>query len=136
MDGPGADAVHTHMTNTRLTDPEVMEHKFPLRVTQFAIRAGSGGRGKHRGGHGVIRALQFLEPLTVSLLTQRRGPYPPYGLAGGSAGAVGVNWLKPAGQPRQQLANRVQIQVNANDELIIETPGGGAFGALPSDNFD
>ncbi len=89
----GADAVHTHMTNTRLTDPEVLERRYPVRVRSFSIRRGSGGKGLRRGGDGVIRQLEFLRPLEVSILSQRRGPYPPYGLAGGENGALGRNLL-------------------------------------------
>src|SRR6266446_143735 len=90
----GADAVHTHMTNTRLTDPEVLERRYPVRVREFSIRRGSGGAGRTRGGNGVVRKLEFLSPLKVSILSQRRGPYPPYGLAGGSPGAIGRNTLE------------------------------------------
>ena len=79
----GADAVHTHMTNTRLTDPEVLERRYPVRVVEFSIRRGSGGAGHKHGGDGVVRRLEFLRPLEVSILSQRRGPYAPYGLAGG-----------------------------------------------------
>ena len=88
-DGPGASAVQVHMTNTRLTDPEILERRYPVRVREFSIRRGSGGAGRHRGGDGVVRRMEFLRPLTLSLLTQRRGPHPPYGMAGGEAGAAG-----------------------------------------------
>ena len=87
-DEPGADAVHTHMTNTRLTDPEILERRYPVRLLEFSIRRGSGGRGRHRGGDGVVRRIEFLRPLEVSILSQRRGPYPPYGMAGGEPGAT------------------------------------------------
>lgn len=90
-EGPGVDAVHTHMTNTRLTDPEVLEQRFPVRLLEFSIRHGSGGQGRHAGGNGVRRRLQFLTSLRVSLLTQRRGPFPPYGMQGGESGALGRN---------------------------------------------
>ena len=90
----GADAVHTHMTNTRITDPEVLERRFPVRVCEFSIRRGSGGSGQNPGGHGVRRVLEFSEPLQVSILSQRRGPYPPYGMSGGSAGAFGQQFVK------------------------------------------
>ncbi|MBI2825599.1 MAG: hydantoinase B/oxoprolinase family protein [Planctomycetia bacterium] len=85
----GADAVHTHMTNTRLTDPEVLEQRYPVRLLEFAIRRGSGGAGARRGGDGVVRRIEFLRPLDVSILSQRRGPYAPYGMAGGEPGALG-----------------------------------------------
>ena len=91
----GADAVHTHMTNTRLTDPEVLEQRYPVRLVEFSIRRGSGGAGRHRGGNGVRRRIEFLRRLDVSILSQRRGPYPPYGLAGGEPGALGRNALTP-----------------------------------------
>ena len=91
-DSDGADAVHTHMTNTRLTDPEVLERRYPVRVRSFTIRRGSGGAGARRGGDGVVRRLEFLQPLEVSILSQRRGPYAPYGLAGGSP----VRWAATA----------------------------------------
>jgi 5-oxoprolinase (ATP-hydrolysing) len=97
----GADAVHTHMTNTRLTDPEVLEARYPVRLHEFSIRRGSGGAGLHRGGDGVIRRLEFLKPLTLSILSQRRGPYPPYGLHGGAPGALGRNSLRRVRETHQ-----------------------------------
>jgi 5-oxoprolinase (ATP-hydrolysing) len=127
--GAGADAVHTHMTNTRLTDPEVLERRYPVRVREFSIRRGSGGRGQHPGGDGVVRAIEFLRPLDVSILSQRRGPYPPYGLAGGDVGALGRNTLTRADGSSEQLSGRAQFRVAAGDVLTIETPGGGGFGA-------
>ncbi len=87
----GADAVHTHMTNTRATDPEVLEQRYPVRLWEFSIRRGSGGAGLRRGGDGAVRRIEFLADLKVSLLTQRRGPYAPYSLEGGQAGALGHN---------------------------------------------
>lgn len=131
--GPGADAVHTHMTNTRLTDPEVLEQKYPVRVRRFEIRRGSGGRGQSAGGCGVIRQLEFLEPLTVSLVTQRRGPFPPFGLAGGEAGQLGVNELQRVGGPVLQLPARGQWEVAPGDILTLQTPGGGGYGTPPHD---
>ncbi len=128
--GPGADAVHTHMTNTRLTDVEVLEHRYPVRVLEFSIRRGSGGRGRHRGGHGVVRKLRFLKPLTVTLVTQRRGPYPPYGLEGGEPGALGENLLhRSATGQTQRLGSLAQVRVAAGDVLELRTPGGGGWGA-------
>ena len=128
--GPGADAVHTHMTNTRLTDPEVIELRYPVRVREFSIRRGSGGRGLHRGGDGIIRRLEFLRPLEVSLLHQRRGPYAPYGLNGGESGALGVNSLTHADGRTEALPGCVQFQAEAGDVLTIETPGGGGWGEV------
>ncbi|WP_425618243.1 hydantoinase B/oxoprolinase family protein [Anatilimnocola sp. NA78] len=126
--GQGADAVHTHMTNTRITDPEVLEHRFPVRLHQFAIRHGSGGSGEHRGGDGIVRELEFLRPMTVSLLTQRRGDYCPFGLHGGAAGATGHNVLMRSNSPVEILPSGSQLNVSAGDRLIVETPGGGGWG--------
>jgi 5-oxoprolinase (ATP-hydrolysing) len=117
------------MTNTRLTDPEILERRYPVRVREFAIRRGSGGAGSNRGGDGTRRRLEFLHPLTLSLLTQRRGSHPPFGMAGGHAGTCGKNWLRRAGGSAMELPGIVQIEVSSGDELIIETPGGGGFGA-------
>lgn len=125
---PGADAVHTHMTNTRLTDVEVLEMRYPVRLCSFCIRRGSGGRGRHRGGDGVVRRLEFLKPLTVSILSQRRGPYPPYGLDGGEPGALGRNILLRATGETVHLGGCAQLDVQAGDVLVIETPGGGGYG--------
>jgi 5-oxoprolinase (ATP-hydrolysing) len=127
-DGPGASAVQVHMTNTRLTDPEILERRYPVRVREFSIRRGSGGEGAHRGGDGVVRRLEFLRPLMLSLLTQRRGPHPPYGMAGGEAGTLGINRLIRADGIESQLGNIAQLSVAKGDTLIIETPGGGGFG--------
>ncbi len=125
---PGADAVQTHMTNTRLTDPEVLERRYPVRLHEFAIRRGSGGGGRHRGGDGVIRRLEFLQPLAVSVLSQRRGAYPPYGMSGGEPVALGRNTLRRADGSTVDLGSSAQLQVAAGDMLIIETPGGGGWG--------
>ncbi|MSR60211.1 MAG: hydantoinase [Planctomycetaceae bacterium] len=135
-DADGADAVHTHMTNTRLTDPEVVERRYPVRVREFSIRRGSGGRDPqtgepgpvlHRGGDGVIRRLEFLKPLRVSLLTERRGPFVPFGLDGAPAGELGQNTLQRAGTTQVvDLGGKVQIDVEPGDLLTIATPGGGA----------
>ncbi len=127
--GPGADAVHCHMTNTRLTDVEVLERRFPVRVLEFSIRRDSGGHGQHRGGHGVVRRLEFLKPLTVSILSQRRGRYLPYGSRGGLPGAAGRNVLIRAGQTSETLPAQIQFLVAAGDVLTIETPGGGGWGS-------
>jgi 5-oxoprolinase (ATP-hydrolysing) len=126
-DADGADAVHTHMTNTRLTDPEVLERRFPVRLLEFSIRRGSGGAGQHRGGDGVVRKIEFLKPLTVSIVSQRRGPYPPYGLDGGEPGAVGKNTLTRARGTIEQLGPSAQFSVQPGDVLAVETPGGGGW---------
>ncbi|MEZ4361983.1 MAG: hydantoinase B/oxoprolinase family protein [Kofleriaceae bacterium] len=120
--GPGASAVHTHMTNTRITDPEVLEARFPLRLRRFAIRRGSGGAGRHPGGDGVVRELELLEPMQVAMLSQRR-VCAPFGLAGGAAGAKGRNVLD--GVERE---GAVSARAEAGAILRIETPGGGGFG--------
>lgn len=126
----GADAVHTHMTNTRLTDPEVLEARYPVRLLEFGVRPGSGGAGAHRGGDGVSRRIEFLKPLTLSILSQRRGPFPPYGMAGGQPGALGKNTLTRAGGSSEELAALAQVEVAPGDILTIETPGGGGWGVL------
>ena len=124
----GADAVHTHMTNTRITDPEILERRYPVRLEQFRIRTGSGGKGKYRGGNGIIRQMTFLKPVTVSLLTQRRNENHPAGLAKGGAGQSGVNKVLFADGREELLKNRQQFAVNVGDQLTIETPGGGGWG--------
>ena len=125
----GADAVHTHMTNSRLTDPEVLEQRFPVRLDHFGIRRHSGGAGRRRGGDGVERRIRFLEPLTVSLLSGRRR-VPPYGLAGGDAGKPGDNQLLRASGERHTLAGVCTVDVGPDDVIVIRTPGGGGFGAM------
>src|SRR5665811_821007 len=94
-DRDGCSAVHTHMTNSRLTDPEVLESRYPVRIEEFALRRGSGGAGAHRGGDGVVRRLRFLEPLTAAIVSSSRR-VAPYGLAGGLCGALGRNAVERA----------------------------------------
>jgi len=128
-DAKGTSAVHTHMTNTRLTDAEVIERRYPIRVRQFSIRKGSGGSGVHPGGDGIIRELEFLKPLKVSMLSERRGPYFPFGLNGGEAGTLGRNLLRRAGSDEMEdLGGKFAIDVQPGDVLRIETPGGGGYG--------
>ena len=124
----GADAVHTHMTNTRATDPEILEQRYPVRLWEFSIRRGSGGPGRRRGGDGAIRRIEFLAELEVSMLTQRRGPYAPYGLQGGQPGALGRNILKRADGATVILPGAVSFTAHPGDTLTIETPGGGGSG--------
>ena len=130
----GADAVHTHMTNTRLTDPEVLEYRYPVRLWEFSIRRGSGGQGQHRGGDGIRRQLELLAPLEVSILSQRRDGNPPYGLAGGEPGAVGRNLLRRVGAEQQSLPPLVHFSAQPGDVITIETPGGGGFGKASNDD--
>jgi len=128
--GPGFDgtsAVHTHMTNSRMTDPEVLEWRFPVRVEEFSIRHGTGGAGRWHGGDGVRRRLRFLEPVTVSILSDRRTVAPP-GLAGGSPGACGANRIEREDGRVEELAACDSRQLLAGDAIVIETPGGGGFG--------
>jgi 5-oxoprolinase (ATP-hydrolysing) len=122
----GADAVHTHMTNTRLTDVETLEARYPVRVRRFGIRRGSGGAGRWRGGDGVVREIEFLEPLSVSIISSRRTTR-PYGLHGGAPGAAGRNVLVRGGI-EIELASSSSFDALAGDVLRIETPGGGAYG--------
>ncbi|MEO1996614.1 MAG: hydantoinase B/oxoprolinase family protein, partial [Planctomycetaceae bacterium] len=125
----GADAVHTHMTNTRLTDAEVIERRYPVRVLEFSIRPNSGGLGRQPGGCGIIRRLEFLAPLHVSMLSERRGEYAPSGMQGGVSGQVGCNTLFPAdGSASRTLGGKFAIPVQPGDQLLIETPGGGGHG--------
>lgn len=127
-DAHGADAVHTHMTNTRLTDAEVLEHRYPVRLKQFGIRHGSGGDGVFPGGAGIVRELEFLRDLQVSLLSQRRA-VAPWGLHGGASGQRGRNTFIPAGTDSEiELAGAFSRMLQSGDRLRIETPGGGGCG--------
>jgi 5-oxoprolinase (ATP-hydrolysing) len=123
----GASAVHTHMTNTRLTDPEVLELRYPVRLVQFGVRKGSGGHGEHNGGDGVVRSFEFLQPVSLSLLTSRRSQG-PFGLVGGKPGACGENWLLSPKKQLTKLPSSCQLSVEAGSILTILTPGGGGFG--------
>lgn len=127
----GASGVHTHMTNTRITDPEILETRFPVRLDVFRLRTGSGGAGRFRGGEGVERRLCFLRPVRVSLLTQRR-TRSPFGLAGGAPGAPGRNRLRRAATGElETLSGQLELALEAGDALWIETPGGGGHGTPP-----
>jgi 5-oxoprolinase (ATP-hydrolysing) len=123
----GADVVQTHMTNSRLTDPEVLEWRFPVRLESFEIRRGSGGGGRRRGGDGAVRRVRFLEPMTAAILSGHR-LVPPHGLAGGSAGEPGRNTVLRADGTRVDLGPYARIDMRAQDIFVIETPGGGGFG--------
>ena len=123
----GADAVHVHMTNTRLTDPEILETRYPVILREFSIRTSSGGAGQQSGGDGMVRAIEFLKSLDVSLLTNRRSSA-PYGLAGGDPGVAGKNGLIRKSGEETVLESRAQLKVEPGDVLRIETPGGGGVG--------
>jgi 5-oxoprolinase (ATP-hydrolysing) len=115
------------MTNTRMTDPEVLELRFPVRLEQFAIRRGSGGRGKWTGGDGAIRRVRFLEPMTAIIVSSRRN-VAPFGLEGGDDGAAGRQWVERADGTRDVLTGTDKAEMNAGDVFVIETPGGGGYG--------
>ncbi|TKD53294.1 hydantoinase B/oxoprolinase family protein [Sphingomonas baiyangensis] len=128
--GPGFDgcaAIQSHMTNSRLTDPEILETRFPVLVERFAIRRGSGGEGAHRGGDGAERRLRFLRPMHAAILSNHRH-VPPFGLAGGGAGACGVNRVERADGRVETLGAVAGVELAAGDVLVIETPGGGGYG--------
>ncbi len=125
-DAPGCDAVHSHMTNTRLTDPEVLENRFPVLVETFSIRRGSGGAGTHAGGDGVVRRLRFEETMEVNVISNRR-VVPPYGLAAGRPGAVGENLVIRADGRTERLPGVCQTVVHAGDAFEMRTPGGGGW---------
>ncbi|WP_420559291.1 hydantoinase B/oxoprolinase family protein [Tepidicaulis sp.] len=126
-DFPGADAVHTHMTNSRLTDPEILEWRFPVILDGFSIRQGSGGEGAQRGGNGIERIIRFREPMDVAILATHRR-IPPFGMAGGAPGALGENALRRAGGKEEPLAGAVQVSLQKDEAIIIRTPGGGGYG--------
>jgi 5-oxoprolinase (ATP-hydrolysing) len=126
----GASAVQTHMTNSRLTDVEILEERFPVRLERFQLRRGSGGAGRWRGGDGVERCLRFLAPMTVCLLSGSRR-VSPFGLAGGEPGQPGENDIQRAGGHATPLPGCAQVELEAGDVLRIATPGGGGFGVIP-----
>jgi 5-oxoprolinase (ATP-hydrolysing) len=123
----GTDAIHTHMTNSRLTDPEVLEWRLPVLLQSFEIRAGSGGAGRHKGGNGTVRRLTFRKPMKVSVLSTRRKTE-PFGIVGGKAGKCGCNWIQRADGSIETLRGCDTTEAAAGDTIIIETPGGGGYG--------
>ncbi len=123
----GADAVHVHMTNTRLTDPEILEWRYPVRLESFEIRRGSGGKGRWRGGDGIRRRVRFLEPMTAAILSSHRR-VAPYGLAGGDSGALGRNSVVRTDGSVEVLLGADRTEMGAGDTFVIETPGGGGWG--------
>jgi N-methylhydantoinase B len=124
----GADAIHTHMTNTMNTPIEALEYAYPFRIRRYEIRRGSGGEGRYRGGNGIIREIEFLEDSQVTILSERRR-FEPYGLAGGEPGLLGRNILIRGGEERE-LPGKVSCEVKAGDIISLQTPGGGGFGDL------
>ncbi|MFI9646771.1 hydantoinase B/oxoprolinase family protein [Streptomyces sp. NPDC052040] len=129
---PGTSVVQTHMTNSRLTDPEVLEWRLPVLLDEFAVRYGSGGTGRWHGGDGAVRRIRFREPMTVSTLSQHRR-VPPYGMAGGSPGALGANRVERADGSVLHLRGSDSADVGPGDVLVVETPGGGGYGPPPTD---
>ncbi|KAF8625677.1 hypothetical protein AX15_005254 [Amanita polypyramis BW_CC] len=144
----GTDGVHTHITNTRIGDVEIMERRYPVMIHRFGLRSGSGGIGKWRGGEGVMREIEFLEPMQVSILSERRARQ-PYGMEGGGPGAIGRNtWIKmpreedgdldennPADPREINIGGKATVWMGKGDKLLIETPGGGAWGAPDKDEI-
>jgi 5-oxoprolinase (ATP-hydrolysing) len=126
-DHHGTSAVQTHMTNSRLTDPEILETRLPVRLDQFAIRRGSGGQGAYRGGDGVVRAVTFLEPMRANILANRRC-VPPKGIKGGADAEAGRNWVERTDGTVEILGSTAYAEVQAGDRFVIETPGGGGYG--------
>jgi 5-oxoprolinase (ATP-hydrolysing) len=127
-DFDGTDAVQTHMTNSRLTDPEVLEWRFPVRLDSFRIRHGSAGAGRHRGGNGVVRRMRFLKPMIAIMLANHRR-IAPFGVAGGQPAAPGRNWIERADGTREEFGATFCASVDRDDVIVIETPGGGGYGA-------
>ncbi|WP_271253586.1 hydantoinase B/oxoprolinase family protein [Pseudanabaena sp. Chao 1811] len=127
IDFDGTDAIQTHMTNSRLTDPEILEWRFPVLLEEFSIRANSGGKGKHRGGNGVTRRIKFLEPMTAAILSSSR-VIPPFGLNGGEAGATGRNYVVRNDGTITDLTSTATVQMESGDTFVIETPAGGGYG--------
>ena len=133
-DHDGTSAVQTHMTNSRLTDPEILETRLPVRLEEFAIRRESGGRGAHHGGDGVVRRVTFLEPMRANILANRRR-VPPRGLGGGGDAKPGRNWVERTDGRVEELTATDWADVDANDCFVIETPGGGGYGRTDSSPF-
>jgi 5-oxoprolinase (ATP-hydrolysing) len=128
--GPGFDgtsAIHSHMTNTRMTDPEVLELRYPVRLEHFGIRRGSGGDGKWRGGDGSVRRIRFLEAMTAVIVASRRN-VAPFGLEGGEDGAAGRQWVERASGVHEVLTGTDSAELAPGDAFVIETPGGGGYG--------
>jgi 5-oxoprolinase (ATP-hydrolysing) len=127
----GASAIHTHMTNSRMTDPEILELRYPVIVSEFRIRTGSGGKGRWYGGDGVVRRITFREAMTVAILSSSR-LIPPFGLKGGAAGTAGRTYIERVGGDRDILDSCATAEVEPGDSVVVETPGGGGYGAADS----
>jgi N-methylhydantoinase B len=125
----GTDAVQTQMTNSRLTDPEILELRFPVVVEEFSIRQDSGGKGINQGGNGVVRKIRFLEPMTAGILSNRRHIL-PFGLAGGTPGKAGANYIKKSNNLIEKLASKATVKIYTGDTFVIKTPGGGGYGEI------
>ena len=123
----GTSAIQTHMTNSRLTDPEILEWRFPVLLEEFAIRENSGGEGKYKGGNGVVRRIKFLEPMTAAILSSSR-TLAPFGLNGGTSAATGHNYVISSSHEITELESTATVQMEAGDTFVIETPGGGGYG--------
>jgi N-methylhydantoinase B len=124
--GNGLSGIHVHMTNTLNTPVEALEYAYPFRVRRYVLRSGSGGAGKHRGGDGLVREVEFLCPATLTLLSERRR-IPPYGLQGGQPGALGRNILIREGD-ELELPGKAEVRIREGDLLSLHTPGGGGWG--------
>ncbi|MHC5675110.1 hydantoinase B/oxoprolinase family protein [Nostoc sp.] len=129
IDFDGTDGVHSHMTNSRLTDPEVLETRYPVLLESFSLRPNSGGKGKYSGGNGVIRRIKFIEPMTANILSSHR-VVPPFGLNGGQAGIIGRNWIQRHNGIEENLDSTATVEMKPGDVFVIETPGGGGFGKV------
>jgi 5-oxoprolinase (ATP-hydrolysing) len=127
---PGTDAVHTHMTNTRLTDPEILEFRYPVLLEDFHIRRDSGGRGQWNAGSGIRRTIRFLEKMECTLLSGHRR-IPPFGLAGGSDGQAGENWARRKDGRMERLQGCDATIIDAGEAIIIQTPTAGGYGKPP-----
>lgn len=117
------------MTNTRITDPEVLEKRYPCILRKFALRSGSGGRGRHNGGEGVIREIEFLRPVQCSIISERRVHH-PYGMDGGEEGACGLNLWVTKGNRVVNMGGKGSIPMKTGDRVVIMTPGGGGYGKV------
>jgi 5-oxoprolinase (ATP-hydrolysing) len=127
----GTDAVQTHMTNSRITDPEVLEWRFPVRLEEFSIRKDSGGEGAHNGGCGVVRKIRFLRPMKAAIISSHR-KFPPKGLNGGEDGKSGHNYVVRAGGDVEKLDGRALVEMEAGELFVVKTPGAGGFGKKKS----